>query len=585
MKSPLVTRGVFNKRKARKLFRGYRNDYNAPFKEGFRRFKENYNHSRPLEELDELLRYLHYIGITVSKKAVLNALQSKKISVQQLLNKSFYILKHLSYCDERLNIYDPFHENLRDIQFFLKIEEAEALAAGTLTVPDATALPDFYNKYIELPEGYENDATAKKLFELIENSNTSFFITGKAGTGKSTFIHYFTKNSRKKVLLVAFTGIAAINIGGQTIHSFFQFPLKPLLPEDPGIKIFSKNYPNRKIIESVDTIIIDEVSMLRADVLEGIDYSLRMNGGNPHKLFGGKQLILSGDVFQLPPVVNSDDEVEEELFSMLYKSEYFFDSIAYKKLKPVCFEFHKIHRQHNLEFIKLLNSVRDCSIKQEGLDKLNERYDANFTPGPSDFTIMLTTNNYLAKKENIQKLYNLPEKSYYFKATITGEFYEERYPAEPVLELKRNAQVMLVRNDSTGNGRRWVNGTIAIIENVTDTIIEIKLKNGSIYKLHKEKWENRHYSWDKEKGVITSEVIGSFEQFPIKLAWAITIHKSQGLTFDNVVIDLGRGAFANGQVYTALSRCRTLEGIILKRKITEFDVIVDERLKQWRIEN
>jgi ATP-dependent exoDNAse (exonuclease V) alpha subunit len=285
-----------------------------------------------------------------------------------------------------------------------------------------------------------------------------------------------------------------------------------------------------------------------------------------------------GDIFQLPPIVNSGDEVERELFKLIYESEYFFDSLAYKKLKPNSFEFEKVHRQQNQKFIELLNKVRDCSIDIVGITKLNERYNPSYLPKPEEFVIMLTTNNFLAKNENINKLSNLPYKSYFFKATITGDFKEDRYPTEPILELKRNSQIMLVKNDTENQGRRWVNGTIAKIEYIDDNKIEIKLKDGSSHSLQKETWENRQYQWDKGKGRITSKVIGTFEQYPIKLAWAITIHKSQGLTFDNVIIDLGSGAFVNGQLYTALSRCRTLEGLTLKRKIQQKDVIEDKRL-------
>src|SRR5690606_8939680 len=230
-------------------------------------------------------------------------------SYQSILKKAFYIFKHLAGYDEELNIDDPYHDNMGDLFFFLRIEEGDNGQLKQLTLFDELELPDFYNKYIELPNGYENDKTAQKLFDLIENSDKSIFLTGKAGTGKSTFIHYFTKQTDKSVLLVAFTGIAAINIGGQTIHSFFRFPLKPLLPNDPDITIFKPFFQKRKILEQTDTIIIDEVSMLRSDILEGLDYSLRMNGGNPNKIFGGKQLILVGDIFQLPPVIDNADEV------------------------------------------------------------------------------------------------------------------------------------------------------------------------------------------------------------------------------------------------------------------------------------
>lgn len=418
------------------------------------------------------------------------------------------------------------------------------------------------------------------LFNKIESSSDSFFITGKAGTGKSTFIHYLTKNTSKKILLVAFTGIAAINIGGQTIHSFFGFPLRPLLPEDEGVPIFKRFFQKRKILENIDTIIIDEVSMLRADILEGLDYSLRVNGGNPNKLFGGKQLIFVGDIFQLPPVVR-DNEVERELFKIIYDSEYFFDSLSYKKLNPECIEFQKVYRQKDIDFIRLLNKVRDCSISLEGIEALNKRYNPNFVAKVEDFTIMLTSNNHLSKIENRKRINSLPYKSFFYKATIAGEFKEDRYPTEPILELRRNSQVILVKNDLMKNGRRWVNGTIAKIEFLNEKVIEVNLENGSTYKIEKETWENRKYQWDKKKGKITSKIIGTFEQFPLKLAWAITIHKSQGLTFDKTIIDLGSGAFANGQLYTALSRCRTFEGITLKRKIKKSDIIEDERLTRF----
>ncbi|WP_019986446.1 ATP-dependent DNA helicase [Rudanella lutea] len=577
-KSPLITDGYFNPSIARQLYYGPDEDSDLPFKEGFLDFNDNYDISDIEKNIDSLLQYLHFIGITISKKSISDGIARGTTSYPNILKKAFYIFKHLADYDEELNIDDPFHDNMGDLVFFLRIEEGDNEQPKQLTLFDELELPDFYNKYIELPAGYENDKKAQKLFHLIENSGKSIFLTGKAGTGKSTFIHYFTKQTEKSVLLVAFTGIAAINIGGQTIHSFFRFPLKPLLPNDPDITIFKPFFQKRKILEQTDTIIIDEVSMLRSDILEGLDYSLRINGGNPNKIFGGKQLILVGDIFQLPPVIDNADEVESELFKIIYDSEYFFDSVAYKQLNPETFEFNKVHRQSNEEFISLLNKVRDCSIDNNGIDELNKRYNPSFTPKPEEFVITLTTNNYLAKSENVTKLNSLPYKSHFFKANITGDFKEDKYPTDPVLELRRNSQIMLVKNDSADKGRRWVNGTIAKIEFIDDDKIEIRLKNGSVHTLVKETWENREYQWDKKKGRITSKVVGTFEQYPIKLAWAITIHKSQGLTFDNVIVDLGSGAFVNGQLYTALSRCRTLEGLTLKRRIQKKDIIEDKRL-------
>lgn len=579
-KSELVQDDVFKSELASSLFYGFDEEEteHINFKKGFRSFNDNFDYSNAEMELDEFLEYLHFIGITISKESILKSVNSGNYSFHQILKKAFYLFKQLARYDDSLDINDPYHDNMGDLFFFLRIEEGSEGEQKQLTLFDEIELPDFFNKYIELPDGYENDQVAMNLFSEVENSNNTYFITGKAGTGKSTFIHYFTKNTSKDILLVAFTGIAAINIGGQTIHSFFRFPLKPLLPEDDEIPIFKKFFQKRKILEKVDTIIIDEVSMLRADILEGLEYSLRKNGGNPNLPFGGKQLLLVGDIFQLPPIVQSSDEVESELFKILYESEYFFDSISYKKITPSYFEFQKVHRQKNANFISLLNKVRDCTIKSNEIEILNRRYNPQFIPEMEDFVIMLTSNNYLAKDENRKRINSLPYGSFYFKANITGDFKEDKYPTEPILELRRNSQVMFVKNDSIKEGRRWVNGTIAKVEFLDEKSIEIKMIDGSTHKIERETWENRKYQWDRKKGKITSKVIGTFEQYPLKLAWAITIHKSQGLTFDNVIIDLGSGAFANGQLYTALSRCRTLEGITLKRKIKESDIIEDERL-------
>lgn len=438
---------------------------------------------------------------------------------------------------------------------------------------------------LDIPAGYENDPVAMGLFRRVEDSNESFFITGKAGTGKSTFIHYFTQNTKKEVLLLAFTGLAAINIGGQTIHSLFQFPFKPLLPGDDEIPIFKSGYPIRRILENVDTIIIDEVSMLRADILEAIDYSLRSNGGFSDQLFGGKQMIFVGDIFQLPPISNRRNEIHREVFTSIYKSHYFFDSPAFRSLKTYVYAFQKIHRQHNSEFIELLNQVRHCSIDQEGIDRLNSRYSPRPDTESDDFVIMLTTINRIANQENLKQLKNLDEKSFTYHAQIKKDFNRDRYPTDTVLELKKNAQVMLIRNDSVANGKRWVNGTLARVEDLTNRAVYVKLQNGQVHEVERESWENRKYKWDKKLGKIISEVAGTFEQFPLRHAWAITIHKSQGLTFDRIKLHLGSGAFVNGQLYTALSRCRTMEGITLLRKIRRSDVIIDNKLRNFRNEN
>jgi len=247
----------------------------------------------------------------------------------------------------------------------LRIESEESIHGGQLNLFEGLELPELYNKFSILPENYENDPIIKDLFNRIENSNNSFFITGKAGTGKSTFVQYFAQKTQKKILMTAFTGIAAINVGGQTIHSFFRFPLKPLMPEDDEIIIFKDFTQKYKIIQKIDTIIIDEVSMLRSDILEAIDYSLRRNGGDPNKRFGGKQILFIGDIFQLPPVTDSTDEVVKYLFSEIYKSEYFFDSHSYKEIAPIYFEFNKSHRQKDdLPFVELLDEVRICKVSE-----------------------------------------------------------------------------------------------------------------------------------------------------------------------------------------------------------------------------
>ena len=362
--------------------------------------------------------------------------------------------------------------------------------------------PRTYHTNIEIPDGYEDDPIAMGLFQRVENSNDSFFITGKAGTGKSTFIHYFTQNTDKEVLLLAFTGLAAINIGGQTIHSLFQFPFKPLLPGDEEIPVFKNGYPIRRIIEKTKTIIIDEVSMLRADILEAIDHSLRVNGGFSDQLFGGKQMIFVGDIFQLPPISNRNNEIHREVFTSVYNSHYFFDSPSFRNLKTHVYAFQTIHRQNNSEFIELLNQVRHCSIDDEGIRRLNTRYNPRPSVDEDDFVIMLTTINRIANEENLRRLNNLDEKSFTYHASIKDDFNRDRYPTDTVLELKKNAQVMLIRNDSVANGKRWVNGTLARVEDLTKNAVYVKLQNGQIHEIEKETWENRKYRWDKKEGKI-----------------------------------------------------------------------------------
>lgn len=577
-KCPLVNRELetFNKHIAWQLFYGKKDEsYPTEYPSGFKAFHDTSFSTDRETAIETILKNLNFIGIRLSKSAVLSHLEIYPADYHNLLKKCFYIFKTLAHRPENFNIRDPYADNFGDITFLIRIETGQT----QLSMFEDLNLPELYNKYVKIPDGYENDEIVKNLFERVERSTESFFITGKAGTGKSTFIHYFTQKTGKKVLLMAFTGIAAINVGGVTIHSFFRFPFRALLPGDEEIKIFEEYDQKRKIIEETDTIVIDEISMLRADILQAIDYSLRNNGGDHHSLFGGKQIIFVGDIFQLPPITNANDEVEKYLFNECYNSPYFFDCDAYQQLKPVFFEFKKSQRQkEDLEFVELLDKVRTCNVDQPSLDKLNERYNPAYIPKPEDFAITLTTNNDIANTENYKKLNELPFTKYEFVADAKGDFDEEKFPTNRMLELKKNAQVIFIKNDGQ---RRWVNGTIGRIEFIAQDIIEVRLPNGSVHKIEKETWDHRGYKYDRTNVKVTSEAKGTFTQYPIKLAWAITIHKSQGLTFDNVIIDLGSGAFVNGQLYTALSRCRKLSGITLRRKIRLSDIIHDRRLIEF----
>ncbi|SHG43921.1 UvrD-like helicase C-terminal domain-containing protein [Chryseolinea serpens] len=540
-------------------------------------FKAFHNTIYSLERgdvLDETLKFLHFIGLTLSREALDAHLQYFPEQYHQFMKKAYYILRTIAHQNEDFDYFNPYKNNINDLLYFVDIQTGRS----QLLIFEDYALPELYKRDFKIPDGYENDDVVQGLFNRIEQSNDSFFITGKAGTGKSTFIHYFSQATKKKIVKVAFTGIAAINVGGSTIHSLFRFPTKPLMPGDEEIKIFDKDHQTRKLFEDLDTIIIDEVSMLRSDVLEAIDFSLRNNGGNRAQLFGGKQILFVGDIFQLPPIT-VNDETERTLFSEVFRSPYFFDSEAYRELSTTLFEFKIPKRQReDLEFVELLDRIRTCDISQEDLNKINRNVDPTYIPKTDQFEIILTTINAIADRENERRLNQLREQKFVFYADVKGDFNDDRSPSNHTLELKRYAQVMFVKNDPE---RRWVNGTIGKIEFIANDFIEVKLADGNVHVVTREKWEHRGYKYDKIKRQITSEIKGTFLQYPLRLAWAITIHKSQGLTFDNVVIDLGSGAFVNGQLYTALSRCRRLSGIVLKRNVRKEDVIPDQRLVEF----
>ena len=409
-------------------------------------------------------------------------------------------------------------------------------------------------------------------------TNRSIFLTGKAGTGKTTFLHNLKKETKKQLAVVAPTGVAAINAGGTTMHSFFQLPFTPFIPTLEGrknlIEKMKMQSNRRKVLQELELLIIDEISMVRADVLDSVDTILRHVRYRNNEPFGGVQVIFIGDMFQLSPVATDD---EWRMLSQYYSSPYFFHSQAIMQQQPVYIELDKIFRQTNGDFIRILNEVRNNCMSDPSLKLLQSRYNPLFVPPSDDTYITLTTHNYKADQINAEELTKIKGKIYTFDATIEGEYPEKSYPTEKILELKIGAKVMFLKND-TETPRRFFNGKIGVVESVDDDAIKIKCPDDfEAIELGKAVWENIRYTTNPTTKQIEENQLGKFIQFPLRLAWAITIHKSQGLTFDKAVIDAG-AAFAPGQVYVALSRCRSLDGMVLLSKINPNSIQNDRQI-------
>lgn len=411
-----------------------------------------------------------------------------------------------------------------------------------------------------------------KALDLMENTDKNVLIVGRAGTGKSTLLNYFRNNTKKKIAVLAPTGVAAVNIKGQTIHSFFNFKPDITLSSVKDVKP-----KNKEIYKKLDAIVIDEVSMVRADLFDCINEFLKIHGKQPGEPFGGIQLILIGDLYQLPPVVTS---YEKKFFSQIYKSPFFFDSISFNEAEFEFVELEKVYRQKDEKFIKLLNAIRNKTIEEKDLEELNKRYIPDFEPDEKEFYVYLTTTNELADIINHQKLEKLKGKKYVYHGYIEGDFSERDLPAPLELVIKKGTQVMLLNNDYQG---RWINGSMGRVVDIekvkeNEDIIWVELEDGEEVPVQPNKWDMFEFYYDKTQKKIKSRTVGSYYQYPLKPAWAITIHKSQGLTFDKVIIEIGKGTFSHGQLYVALSRCRSLEGLVLKKPISKEHIWLDKRV-------
>jgi len=434
-----------------------------------------------------------------------------------------------------------------------------------------------------------NNPEIKLAHDFVHYTNRNIFLTGKAGTGKTTFLHSLKSTSYKRMVVVAPTGVAAINAGGVTIHSFFQMPFGPVITDRlPIIKqistdesAFKQKFSKTKIkiIKSLDLLVIDEISMVRADLLDGIDEVLRRYK-NRNLPFGGVQLLLIGDLQQLAPVVK---ESEWNMLRPYYETVFFFSSRALQESKPVFIELKHIYRQKDEHFIKILNEIRDDCLTENSIKELQKRYIPNFSPKNDEGYITLTTHNINADSINETQLKKIKAKEYHFEAIIEGKFSEYSYPTKQDLRLKVGVQVMYVKNDSSFE-KRYYNGKIGTIINIEDEKVFVKSpEDDEAIEVGIEKWENIKYSLNEITKEIEDEAVGSFIQHPLRLAWAITIHKSQGLTFDKAVID-ARAAFAHGQTYVALSRCKTLEGLILSSQINDNGIICDKTVMAFNHE-
>ena len=443
--------------------------------------------------------------------------------------------------------------------------------------------------FIDNVELDKDNAEFNNATEFVKHTDKLIYLTGKAGTGKTTFLKYIKKITEKKTVILAPTGVAAINAGGVTIHSFFQIPFGPFVPNDLRLRTsslvtgnnqsiyntFTYQEEKRTIIQNLELLIIDEISMVRCDVLDVIDKILRVFRKQPLVPFGGVQVMLIGDTFQLPPIANKE---EWGILSQFYRTPFFFSAQVIEDYKPLYIELKKIYRQNEQEFIDLLNRVRVNRVNPVDFQILNSKYQPTFTANGSDY-IILATHNRIVNETNHTRLTELESKQFTYEAKVAGVFSDGMKPTDHYLKLKVGAQIMFIKNDS-GDRRRYYNGRIAKIKVLQDNKIIAVFDNEDEVEVEKAEWRNIKYTYNKETKSIEEEVIGTFEQFPIKLAWAITVHKSQGLTFEKVIADLS-GAFASGQVYVALSRCISFNGLILKTQLHQGAIKTDPRVIEF----